>query len=458
MAYGKDELKRALETYRAKNPVNNFSSTPTVAQPTATQATTTPLSFDDRRNQLVDRMMQQTQAQPPQMTAPAPYQGFNPNDNAPYQAALREAQRNARAASGNAMVQMGARGIGNSSMTTDRVAQIQQNALGRVSDTLLPQYETMDYGRYRDQVGDQFRVDETNYARGQDQYNRANDLARFMADLSQRDLDNERTIAGITGQFRGQNTLEQRQANLNALERAAALTGQMPQEGPKDDWRLLFEGGRGGNFIQTSQQVQQDWDNAFKEGQVDWQKAQQAWENAFQEKNFQRQMEEAAASRGLQWASLNQREREFVADQAYREKRFEWEKQQAEQRNNINIMDEAQGLVNALRSGQVDPARATIQIDEDVQLGFYTPEEANQLKSVVQTLTPNLSSSQPRELTPEQQKQIPTNQEIDKIWETVGKEMGAGLLDFRTWFKDPNGRPSGVDFKTWKQLYGPRIN
>ncbi|MNW05964.1 hypothetical protein D3C71_2022930 [compost metagenome] len=40
-------------------------------------------------------------------------------------------------------------------------------------------------------------------------------------------------------------------------------------------------------------------------------------------------MNEAAASRGLQWASLDQRSKEFIADQAFREKQFEFEKEQA---------------------------------------------------------------------------------------------------------------------------------
>lgn len=73
---------------------------------------------------------------------------------------------------------------------------------------------------------------------------------------------------------------------------------------------------------------QQEWENNFNSAQFNWNKAQQAWENAFKEKDFQQSMKEAAAARGLQWASLNQRDKEFIADSAFREKQFAYEQEQ----------------------------------------------------------------------------------------------------------------------------------
>ena len=89
--------------------------------------------------------------------------------------------------------------------------------------------------------------------------------------------------------------------------------------------RRDFESDRQFEFAKA----QQEWENNLKQGQFDWNQAQQAWENAFKEKDFERSMNEAAASRGLQWASLQQRDKEFIADQAFREKQFEFEKEQA---------------------------------------------------------------------------------------------------------------------------------
>ncbi|MDR6555424.1 hypothetical protein [Paenibacillus qinlingensis] len=74
---------------------------------------------------------------------------------------------------------------------------------------------------------------------------------------------------------------------------------------------------------------QQEWENNLKQDQFNENKAQQAWENAFKDKDFLQSVNDAAASRGLQWASLDQRSKEFVADQAFREKQFEFEKEQA---------------------------------------------------------------------------------------------------------------------------------
>jgi len=72
----------------------------------------------------------------------------------------------------------------------------------------------------------------------------------------------------------------------------------------------------------------QDWNQTFQKEQYSDQKAQQLWENTFKDKSFTQSMNEAAASRGLQWSSLNQRDKEFVADLAYKEKTFAADQEQ----------------------------------------------------------------------------------------------------------------------------------
>ena len=124
------------------------------------------------------------------------------------------------------------------------------------------------------------------------------------------------------------------------------------------------------------------------------------------------------------------------------------------QGNGINMRDEVQGLVNALRSNEITPTEAYRQIEEDASLGLYTPEQAAALKQVVETMAPNMP--QP-ELTEEQRKSLPSDAEIDKIWEKEGKPKGYPKLDFRSWYKSPNGRLAGVPFETWYRLYGPRM-
>lgn len=89
--------------------------------------------------------------------------------------------------------------------------------------------------------------------------------------------------------------------------------------------------------------AQQQWQNNFNQAQFDWNKAQQTWENAFKTKSFEQDMKDAAASRGLQWASLNQREREFVADQAFREKQYKQELGDAAGKRVSGAIDQLQG-------------------------------------------------------------------------------------------------------------------
>lgn len=73
----------------------------------------------------------------------------------------------------------------------------------------------------------------------------------------------------------------------------------------------------------TYSRGQQAWQNAFAKEQYSDEKATKLWEQNFKSANFQQDMKDAAASRGLQWAGLNQRDKEFVADQAFREKSYQ---------------------------------------------------------------------------------------------------------------------------------------
>jgi hypothetical protein len=93
---------------------------------------------------------------------------YDANTDPSYQAALRQAQQGAQTATNNAMVSLGSRGIGNSSIAVDRGNQIQQKAIGNVNDTILPQLMSQAYGRYQDQNASQYQTDMANYNAGRD--------------------------------------------------------------------------------------------------------------------------------------------------------------------------------------------------------------------------------------------------------------------------------------------------
>ncbi|CAM4097397.1 hypothetical protein L1N85_10660 [Paenibacillus alkaliterrae] len=150
-------------------------------------------------------------------------------------------------------------------------------------------------------------------------------------------------VGQLTGSFGGQRTLAGQAQDWGQTVDTANLTGmfngQQTAQQTQQEWQNRFNYGNAigqfGNGQQTMEnkqfkasEAQRQWENAFTQGQFDFQKAQTAYENAFKDRSFQQDMQEAAASRGLQWASLGQRQKEFVADQAFREKQFEYEQGQ----------------------------------------------------------------------------------------------------------------------------------
>lgn len=139
---------------------------------------------------LANQMMQRAQAAPVQFNKPEPF-SYNPETDPQYQAALRQAQQNAQTAGNNAMVELGSRGIGNSSITGDRVAQIQQKELGRVSDTVLPQLMQQAYGRYVDQANMDRQNQLDNYNATRDQDARLAAIAQYLSGEDQRAFGNE---------------------------------------------------------------------------------------------------------------------------------------------------------------------------------------------------------------------------------------------------------------------------
>lgn len=159
-----------------------------------------------------------------------PYQpaqpfSYDPQSDPQYQAALRRAQENARLASGNTMAQMNARGLLNSTITADRVGQIQQGEMARVSDELVPQLMQQAYQRYMDAENQRYRQYLDQYGMAQDQIGNLGNLVGLRSgynqqlsaedqralDNAQRDWENRFAYGQAIGTFgNGQKTLEAR--------------------------------------------------------------------------------------------------------------------------------------------------------------------------------------------------------------------------------------------------------
>lgn len=285
---GRDEYQRALEVYRGKTALGD-SAGANLAKQWADKVNTAtggyaaqPVSqYKNKLDPLVTQLAQNAQQQPFQFKAPQPF-SYNPQSDPQYQAALRQAQQNAQTAGNNAMVQLGSRGIGNSSITSDRVAQIQQSELGRVSDTVLPQLMQQAYQRYADEANRDYQMQLANYQAQQGQNDQLRALAGMLSGLDQQDLDNEYRAAGLTGQFRGNNTLQQRQANIDNALALSQMYG-VPVE-PKDSGQVLFDQVKGMNPL-NSQQFQY-----------------QQYRDAIGDERYKQQFDEDARRYGLDYA------------------------------------------------------------------------------------------------------------------------------------------------------------
>lgn len=77
---------------------------------------------------------------------------YNPKNDPAYQSAVREAGRQAKTASGRAMEELNSRGILNSTVTSDRLGQIEQESVAGVNDRILPQLMNQAYSRYQDSL------------------------------------------------------------------------------------------------------------------------------------------------------------------------------------------------------------------------------------------------------------------------------------------------------------------
>ncbi|WP_058301690.1 hypothetical protein [Gorillibacterium timonense] len=128
-------------------------------------------------------------AEPYQFKGYQPF-SYNSDTDPTAQAIKAKYQQDAGRASNNAMVSMGSRGIGNSSATTDRVAQIQQQAATDYNATALPQLEQNAFQRYAADRGYDLDLQNANYGAQRNQLSDLNSYATALSNLRQQGLDN----------------------------------------------------------------------------------------------------------------------------------------------------------------------------------------------------------------------------------------------------------------------------
>lgn len=124
-----------------------------------------------------------------------------------YQSLLANYKTEANKASGDTAAYLNKRGILNSSITSNDIAQIQQQAIDKANNDMITSLLPQAYNRYRDTVGDQYQANR----------NQINDLATLLgltSDTNQQRLDNQYR----NDQANYQQSVDNRNYNRGVLE------------------------------------------------------------------------------------------------------------------------------------------------------------------------------------------------------------------------------------------------
>ncbi|WP_027085394.1 hypothetical protein [Cohnella panacarvi] len=348
------------------------SGTSTMTVPTPPAVTKPPTEYDNwkaKQDELFGRL---------ESLVNTPF-SYNPETDPGYQAQRQLAQLRAGDASKAAMETMNASGLLQSTMTNSQLGQIQQRAEQEAA-AYIPQYRDQAYGQFQDRLRSAADLLSTARNLRGDEFNRSVTEAELTGNyLSDKDRTAQPLLQNLItyGQEFGSATPE-RQAELRKLaDDTRAQLASMGVDPSLYDPNLSTEqrqaslgklgtrtlAGEHQDYAQQAdqrdfefRQAQQQWENLFNQAQFDESKAARVWEQAFKEKSFAQEVKDAAASRGLQWASLNQREREFIADQAFRDKEFKYQQEKDAAAAGTNDF-EAEVMSGLRKFGSPDEAR-----------------------------------------------------------------------------------------------------
>lgn len=184
---------------------------------------------------------------------------YTPETDPSYQAALRTAQSNAKVATGNAIAGLNARGIDTSTVASDRAAQIEQQSLGNVTDTVLPQLMSQAYNKWATEQGLKQNA-QTNWING---------LASL---LNNQDNRNQNLFNNNIATENA--ALNKKIANDNAAQGWSAVSGRLLS--PQEDWSGLLRQIQNGTAplslagqAAADQKAQQDFNNQLATKQYD---------------------------------------------------------------------------------------------------------------------------------------------------------------------------------------------
>lgn len=273
---------------------------------------------------------------------------------------------------------------------------------------------------------------------------------------------------------------QQALANLGTL--LSALSGQQgvydQRAATQQDalGKLLdFTTGRADRAAETQYRTVRD---AIEDMRYDEQVTYQKERDQIADEKDKRDFDEDVRRFGLNFALQQQAEKRMAASAAasaasarrsddLARERFEYEKTRDKKADEAaaakaagglsaaDMQKEASSMLSALRSGQITPQAALEQINDDVSLGIYSRENADYLRSQITRVAPDVPKTT---ATPEQVKAASASMPSDKEIEAEARAKGYAILDYKSWYKSSDGRLAGLDYQTWKSLYGPRMS
>lgn len=160
------------------------ATTPTMTGTTTTlPAVTTPKTNAQQGSELMDLMRQYAQKQA------TPF-SYDPNSDPSYQAALKRTQQNINDGNSAVQAELNRRGILNSTITSDRMAETSANAMNQLESEIVPTLQQQAYQQYLN-----------NLQQEQQQFANLGSLASMYQNEDQRNFGNRVTEAGLTGNY-----------------------------------------------------------------------------------------------------------------------------------------------------------------------------------------------------------------------------------------------------------------
>jgi hypothetical protein len=381
------------------------------------------------------------------MTNPTPYDVYSSPEYAAYQAqADRQSQRSIR----TAQESMGAANFGRSTNLADRAQDIQNDANEYMQLQVTPQLQA---------------------ANAQKQQQELANFGSYMEMLTgQQGMFDTRTQNGLQNSMAYLNYLS---GQRNQFSDEAYRTGR--DQVVDDQWKQSFDTGN------------QQWQQQFDEGVRQYDET-----SAMQEEQWQKSFDEDVRQFGLNYALQKDAERRAAANAAADNRRADAAASRAATNDKLSALykqwdatgvapagipgvaagtpmgggsvgglssddlkTEASEMLGALRSGDMTPEAALSQIEDDMKVGFYSSSDAAYLRSLIQGAAPTApaKTTAAKNDYSEYMKTVPSDKEIEK----EAKSNGYPTMDYRSWYKSPQGRAAGTDFKTWQSLYGPRL-